>query len=116
MSGPIGGHPLLDEVNPAELALELEGDAPPMLVDVRTPMERQMASIEPSLHLDLSEFIERAPDEIPHDADVVIYCHTGMRSAQAAMWMKANGWSRARSLAGGIDEWSVVVDRDVPRY
>ena len=116
MSGPMGGHPLLDEVNPAELALELEGQAPPMLVDVRTDMERQIATIEPSLHLDLSQFTERAPAEIPKDAEVEVYCHSGMRSAQAAMWLKANGWSRARSLAGGIDEWSVVVDAEVPRY
>jgi rhodanese-related sulfurtransferase len=47
---------------------------------------------------------------------VVIYCHSGMRSAQAAMWLKANGWSRPRSLAGGIDEWSLVVDPRIPRY
>jgi len=116
VSGPMGGHPLLDEVNPAELALELEGQAAPMLVDVRTQMERRIAAIEPSLHLDLSQFIECAPAEIPRDAEVVVYCHTGVRSAQAAIWLKANGWSRARSLAGGIDEWSVVVDSEVPRY
>jgi adenylyltransferase/sulfurtransferase len=112
----MGGHPLLDEVSPAELALELEGRSPPMLVDVRTQMERRIAAIEPSLLLDLSELIERAPAEIPKDAEVVVYCHTGMRSAQAAMWLKANGWSRARNLAGGIDEWSVVVDQQLPRY
>ncbi len=112
----LGDHPLLEEVNPAELALELDGLAPPLLVDVRTAAERAIATIEPSLHLDLGEFVERAPVEIPRDAEVVIYCHSGMRSAQAAMWLKANGWSRPRSLAGGIDEWSLVVDPRIPRY
>jgi sulfur-carrier protein adenylyltransferase/sulfurtransferase len=111
-----GGHPLLEEVNPAELALELEGQKPPLLVDVRTAEERAIAAIEPSVHVDLGEFVERAPSEIPQDAEVVIYCHSGMRSAQAAMWLKANGWSRPRSLAGGIDEWSLVVDPRIPRY
>jgi rhodanese-related sulfurtransferase len=109
-------HPLLEEVDPAELALELEGPAPPLLVDVRTTMERRIATIDPSLHLDLGELVERAPAEIPKDAEVVVYCHSGTRSAQAAMWLKANGWSRARNLAGGIDEWSLVVDPRVPRY
>ncbi len=47
---------------------------------------------------------------------MVIYCHSGMRSAQAAMWLKVNGWSRPRNLAGGIDEWSLVVDPRIPRY
>ncbi len=111
-----GRHPLLEEVTPAELAGELGGPQPPLLVDVRTEAERTIATIDPSLHLDLSELLERAPEEIPADADVVVYCHSGMRSAQVAMWLKANGWSRARSLAGGIDEWSLVVDPRVPRY
>jgi len=111
-----GGHSLLEEVNPAELALELDGPTPPLLVDVRTAEERAIATIEPSLHLDLGEFVDPAPSEIPKDAGVVIYCHSGMRSAQAAMWLKANGWSRPRSLAGGIDEWSLVVDPRIPRY
>lgn len=112
----LGGHPLLEEVNSAELALELDGPAPPLLVDVRTAAERAIATIEPSLHLDLGDFVERAPAQIPKDAAVVIYCHSGMRSAQAARWLKANGWSRPRSLAGGIDDWSLVVDPRIPRY
>jgi adenylyltransferase/sulfurtransferase len=113
---PGGRHPLLEEVSAADLAGELAGPGAPLLVDVRTGMEREMASIEPSLHVELSEFVERAAAEIPREADVVVYCHTGMRSAQAAVWLKANGWSRARSLAGGIDDGSVVVDPRVPRY
>jgi rhodanese-related sulfurtransferase len=109
-------HPLLEEVSAADLGGELARPDAPLLVDVRTGMERAMASIEPSLHVELNEFVERAAAEIPQDADVVLYCHTGMRSAQAAIWLRANGWTRARSLAGGIDEWSLVVDPRVPRY
>jgi rhodanese-related sulfurtransferase len=109
-------HPLLEEVTPAELAAELAEPDAPLLIDVRTGMERALASIEPSLHVELGEFVERAEAEIPREADVVIYCHTGMRSAQAAVWLKANGWSRARSLAGGIDDWSLMVDPGVARY
>jgi rhodanese-related sulfurtransferase len=109
-------HPLLEEVTAAELAAELAGSRAPLLVDVRTGMERAIASIEPSLHVELGEFVDRATAEIPTAADVVVYCHTGIRSAQAAVWLKANGWSRARSLAGGIDEWSLMVDPEVPRY
>jgi sulfur-carrier protein adenylyltransferase/sulfurtransferase len=112
----MSNHPLLEEVTPAELADELSGPGAPLLVDVRTDMERGIASIEPSLHIQLGEFIARAQAEIPRDADVVVYCHSGVRSAQAAVWLRANGWTRARSLAGGIDEWSLVVDPRTPRY
>ena len=78
--------------------------------------ERAVAAIQPSLHIGLDRFVERAPEEIPQDRDVVVYCHVGARSAQAAVWLKASGWTRVRSLAGGIDAWSQQVDPEVPRY
>jgi sulfur-carrier protein adenylyltransferase/sulfurtransferase len=109
-------HPLLEEVDAATLAAAMAGVEPPLLVDVRTAAERSVAAIEPSLHLGLDRFVERAPSEVPKDRDVVVYCHVGARSAQAAIWLKANGWPRARSLAGGIDAWSVEIDPDVARY
>jgi rhodanese-related sulfurtransferase len=101
-------HPLLEEVDAPELAAALAGDDPPLLVDVRTDPERAVAVIEPSLHVGLDRFVERASAEM--------YCHVGARSAQAAVWMKASGWPRVRSLAGGIDAWSERVDPEVPRY
>jgi rhodanese-related sulfurtransferase len=109
-------HPLLEEVDAPTLAAAMAGDDAPLLVDVRTDAERAVAAIEPSLHIGLDQFLERAPAELPRDRDVVLYCHVGARSAQAAVWMRANGWSRVRNLAGGIDAWSQQVDPEVPRY
>jgi rhodanese-related sulfurtransferase len=109
-------HPLLEEVDAPALAAAMATDDPPLLVDVRTEPERAVAAIQPSLHIGLDRFVERAPEEIPRDRDVVVYCHVGARSAQAAVWLKASGWSRVRSLAGGIDAWSEQVDPQVPRY
>jgi rhodanese-related sulfurtransferase len=107
---------VLDEVAPAEVRRRLAEPNPPLLIDVRTDEERALARIEPSLHIGLQEFVDRAPREIPTDADVVVYCHSGARSAQATMWMLANGWSKVRNLEGGIDAWSVEADPSVPRY
>jgi rhodanese-related sulfurtransferase len=109
-------HPLLEEVDAPTLAAAMAGQGTPLLVDVRTVPERAVAAISPSLHIGLDQFVERAPAEIPRDRDVVLYCHVGARSAQAAVWLKANGWPRVRSLAGGIDAWSQQVDPEVPRY
>jgi rhodanese-related sulfurtransferase len=109
-------HPLLEEVDAPTLAEAMAGRDAPLLVDVRTDPERAVAVIEPSLHVGLDRFVERAPAEIPTDREVVVYCHVGARSAQAAVWMKANGWPQVRSLAGGIDAWSEQVDQAVPRY
>jgi rhodanese-related sulfurtransferase len=112
----MSAHPLLEEVDAPDLAAAMAADDPPLLVDVRTDAERSVAAIQPSLHIGLDRFVERAPAEIPKQRDVVVYCHVGARSAQAAIWLKANGWPRVRSLAGGIDAWSEQVDPDVPRY
>ena len=109
-------HPLLEEVDPAGLVAAMTAEDPPLLVDVRTGAERSVAVIEPSLHVGLDRFVERAPSELPRERDLVVYCHVGARSAQAAIWLKANGWPRVRSLAGGIDAWSEEVDPSVPRY
>lgn len=50
------------------------------------------------------------------DAEIVVYCHHGMRSARAAEILRALGYRNARSLAGGIDRWSLEIDPAVPRY
>jgi rhodanese-related sulfurtransferase len=107
---------VLAEITPGELRQRLDALDAPVLVDVRTAEERSWARIEPSLHIGLDEFLSRVGDEVPRDADVVVYCHVGARSAQAVMWMAANGWENVRNLAGGIDAWSVDVDPSVPRY
>jgi adenylyltransferase/sulfurtransferase len=105
-----------DEISPKELAVELDGIDPPLLLDVRTPQERALARIEPSLHIGLDQFLARVEGEIPRDADVVVYCHSGIRSTQVADWMTGNGWRRVRNLTGGVDAWSAVVDPNIPRY
>jgi rhodanese-related sulfurtransferase len=47
---------------------------------------------------------------------VVCYCHHGVRSFDVAVWLRAQGVERARSLAGGIERWSLEIDPQVPRY
>jgi rhodanese-related sulfurtransferase len=46
----------------------------------------------------------------------VAYCHHGARSKHAASFLRQVGFPQARSLAGGIERWSLAVDQSVPRY
>ena len=48
--------------------------------------------------------------------EVVFYCHHGMRSLDAAAWLRGQGVEGAKSMAGGIERWSREVDPQVPRY
>ena len=50
------------------------------------------------------------------DDDVICFCHHGMRSMDVANWLRAQGVKSAKSLAGGIDRWSIEIDPKVPRY
>jgi len=53
---------------------------------------------------------------VPADRPVVVYCHSGTRSAHATRFLRAQGLGRVYNLAGGIDAWSRIVDPAVPRY
>jgi len=49
-------------------------------------------------------------------AETVVYCHHGIRSAAAVMWLRERGFRRVRNLTGGIDRWSHEIDASTRRY
>jgi len=107
---------MVQELDPTEVARMLkERPSKVLLLDVREPFEREMAVIEPSVHIPMGEVPSRV-DEIPRDREVVVYCHGGSRSMMIAGYLESLGFSSVANLSGGIDAWSVEVDRRVPRY
>lgn len=107
---------MVEELDPREVARRL-GDQPSalVLVDVREPYERELAAVEPSLHIPMHEVPARLA-EIPRDRTVVVYCHSGGRSALVAGYLEHQGFPKVANLSGGIDRWSREVDPSVPRY
>jgi sulfur-carrier protein adenylyltransferase/sulfurtransferase len=85
------------------------------LLDVRQPVEHSIARIEGALLVPLSQLPARV-GELDPARPVVVHCHHGPRSLHATQWLRAQGFPRVASLAGGIDAWSVEVDPEVPRY
>lgn len=77
-----------------------------------------LASIEPSLHIPMDEIPSRLAEleALEDRGEVVIYCHTGVRSMHVAVWLRQHGVESARSMAGGIDAWSLRIDPAVMRY
>lgn len=93
------------------------GDADITLLDVRTPMEREIANLEPSLFIPLYELPERAEELAPwQNKTLVVFCHHGVRSEYARSWLAQAGFTDVRNLDGGIDLWSIEIDRSVARY
>jgi rhodanese-related sulfurtransferase len=106
------------QISPEELAQRLAGpkEQQPVLVDVRGPSEHARASLPGSLLIPLPELEERIDElEALKDRPLVVYCHMGVRSLNAVLFLASQGIS-AVSLAGGIDRWSTSVDPSVPRY
>lgn len=107
------------EVGPVEAQAMIADGA--LVVDVREPDEWKICRVDGAVLLPLGEVDERADElEDEHGADentpIVVYCHHGVRSLTATALLQAKGLRGARSMAGGIDLWSVAVDGDVARY
>ena len=96
---------LVKEIDSEELAQWLEGESPPILIDVRTPAEMAQASIPNGKPLPLSLLPLRV-DEVPKDEPVVFYCRTGARSAQACWFLAQQGYEDVYNLHGGIVSWA----------
>jgi len=95
--------------------LRAKGESP-VLLDVREPWEFATAHLPDSLLMPMGDVRSRAYTELDPDAHIVVLCHHGQRSLSVAMWLRREGFDRAQSLAGGIEEWSRVIDATVPRY
>ena len=105
------------EITARELAARLASGAPTFLLDVRQAWEHARVALPDSVLLPLDQLPARVAElDPPAGALVVTYCHHGVRSADAAMFLAMRGWSDVRSLAGGIDAWACDVDPSLPRY
>ena len=89
------------------------------LIDVREPQEVAIAHLEGFEIFPLSEFAERSPallDRLDPEAETLVLCHHGMRSAQMCYWLIQQGFGNVKNIAGGIDAYSQTIDPGVPRY
>ena len=76
-----------------------------VLIDVRTDREVERGLIPGALHIPLHTLPGRLQD-IGQDRPVVIYCQSGVRSAQASVFLTDNGWEQVYNLAGGFGGWA----------
>jgi rhodanese-related sulfurtransferase len=124
MGGAERKHGLTAMTEPAKLNMEIEplsvkgmlerGEVS-LFVDVREPWEHEVSRVEGSTLIPLREIpanVARFKDA----SEIILFCHHGRRSLNAAVFLRSQGIENARSMAGGIERWSVEVDPRVPRY
>lgn len=103
------------QISPADVKARMDRGEKLVFVDVREPWEYDLCRIEGAKLVPLGSLAANVNTLLGVD-EVICYCHHGMRSLDAASWLRSQGIEGARSMAGGIDRWSVEVDSQVPRY
>ena len=102
------------EISSAEAAVLMkEGSV--RLIDVRTPQEYAIARIEGCPLVDQA-LAKEIVETWPKDTSIITVCHHGVRSLDAAVYLRQQGLTQTRSMRGGIDLWSRAIDPSVPRY
>jgi adenylyltransferase/sulfurtransferase len=102
-------------MSPHELKQKMDAGEAFELIDVRELFEYEIARIDGAKLIPLGEIAERL-DELEREQPIVVHCHTGMRSAQAARLLQQRGFANVYNLEGGIDAWSDQIDPNVPKY
>ena len=114
---PTAGEGAVPEVSVRQLADELAASEPPLLVDVRGPEERAIASIPGAVPIHLDRFRSgTAWDDLPRDRRVLIHCKVGGRSAEATRLALRAGYTDVANVAGGVIAYLREIDPSQPEY
>ena len=103
------------EISVEDLDLYRREGAPHLVVDVREGWERQICALSESLHVPMGSLAE-ALTELPRDRPLTLLCHHGVRSLNAAVWLRGHGFEQACSVKGGIDAFAARIEPTMARY
>ena len=87
----------------------------PVLLDVREPWEHELCQLADSTLMPMNLVPSRL-QELDPESDVVVICHHGVRSMQAAMYLERNGFASIYNLAGGVNAWAHEIDPAMHKY
>jgi len=104
----------IPQITVKELKRRIDAGENVYILDVREPWEYVIAHIGGRL-IPQDEVPQRLA-EIDRNREVIVHCHSGIRSQQIAELLKRSGYPRVANLAGGINAWSEEIDPKVPKY
>jgi sulfur-carrier protein adenylyltransferase/sulfurtransferase len=107
----------IPETTPEEVSARLQAGDGVRLLDVREEEEVRHGILPGAAHLSRAHFESRVEDVLPDkEAEVVLYCASGVRSAFAARTLKELGYEKVSSMVGGFNRWRALgLPFDVPR-
>lgn len=106
----------MDELRilPKELKRKIDNNEDFFLLDVRNLNEYETAKLKGAVLIPLPQ-LESEINNIPKNKEIIVYCHHGNRSLEAARILKKYSLN-VKSLVGGIDVWSRLIDPSVSQY
>jgi molybdopterin/thiamine biosynthesis adenylyltransferase/rhodanese-related sulfurtransferase len=100
-----------------ELKELVDAEKPIFLVDVREPAEWEIVRIPGATLIPKDEILRGdALASLPQDKQIVMYCKTGVRSAETLAAVKNAGFADAVHVQGGVTAWVKQVDPSLPAY
>jgi molybdopterin/thiamine biosynthesis adenylyltransferase/rhodanese-related sulfurtransferase len=103
------------DIEPAELAKELNEGQPVKLIDVREPHELQISQLPGATLIPLGQLAGRL-SELNSAENIVLFCKSGSRSTRALELLLSAGFRKVKNLRGGINAWAREVDPSLPQY
>ncbi|MES2792033.1 MAG: rhodanese-like domain-containing protein [Planctomycetota bacterium] len=105
------------EIDCRSVKAKLDQGADFLLLDCREKTEHDTVNIKEAVLLPMSELTDRIAElEAQKDREIVVHCHHGGRSLRVTNWLRQQGFSNVKSMAGGIDEWATAIDTSLARY
>jgi len=100
-----------------ELKAKLDAGEDLVLVDVREPAEFEIVSVPGARLIPKGEILSGAAlSQLPQDKEIVLYCKSGVRSAEALAALKQAGLTNSVHVQGGVLAWANQVDPSLPTY
>ncbi len=77
-----------------------------VILDSREQPEYETSHIDGAIHVGYNKLKRQVLQDIPKDAQIVVYCSVGYRSERVAYQLQKQGYTNVKNLYGSIFEWA----------
>ena len=98
----------IKEYTPAEVKAMREGGQAMVLLDCRDPNEVALGKIPGAIHISRGRLEQNIEAAVPRNANLVVYCANGNRSALAAVTLRDMGYEQVSSMSVGFNGWTAI--------